>query len=557
MSISLAEEITPSRFHDKASGVYLGPQRIKQEQAAGCWPDRVLTDFFNETVKQAPRNPAVLAYRTDSGSDITLSYQELSDRVDRIAANLNRLGVQKEDVVSFQLPNWWEFIAIHLACVRLGAVSNPLMPIFRARELEFMLEHAESRVLIVPKTFRKFDHASLADELQHRLPKLQHVLVIGGEDDNSFAAELLGEPGQGFEFKGTRMQPNDTMMLMYTSGTTGEPKGVMHTSNTMISSIGSVIRRLNLDTHDVLFMPSPFAHSIGFCYGMMMAIVLGRPLVTMDVWIPEQAADLIERHCVTYTFGATPFLADLVDVVDKKKPDLESFRLFMTAGAPVPLPLIASARDTLQASVICGWGMTEMGLVTSTLPSMQQCGLGSDGISIPGNEVRVVGSDLKEVNRGEEGNLQCRGSSTFIGYFKRPDLYVVDAEGWFDTGDLARMDEQGYISIVGRSKDIIIRGGENIPVVEVEKLIYEMPQISDVALVGMPDPRLGEKGCAFVTLHPGQSLSLEELTVFLDHNDLARQYMPERLEILKDMPRTPAGKVQKFVLRQRASDLTV
>lgn len=522
---------------------------MQQEAAAGRWPNRVLLDYFDVTVRDHPWDLALVAYRMEDGTRSDFSYAELDELVDLISANLSRLGVSRGDTVSYQLPNWWESVAIHLACLRVGAVSNPLMPIFRERELQFMLNNAESKVLIVPKSFRKFDHEGLAAGLQKSFPLL-HVLVIGGKGDHSFETALLGSCGQTPHEEECRIRPNDVMKLMYTSGTTGEPKGVLHTSNTLLSSLHRVSERLNLGGRDVLFMPSPFAHSIGFCYGMMMSIYLGRPLITMDIWDREKAVDIIEEHRVTYTFGATPFLSDLIDVAGIDKRDIENFRLFMTAGAPVPPSLVESATTTLNADVICGWGMTETGLVTTTLPAEMQAGLGTDGIALPDHEIRIAGAGNSGLPAGEAGELLCRGPTTFIGYFKRPDLYAVDAHGWFDTGDVARMNERGYINIVGRSKDIIIRGGENIPVVEVEKLMFEMPQIREVALVAMPDPRLGEKGCAFVTLHEGCTLTLEELTDFLEEKKLARQYMPERLEILDKMLITPSGKIQKYALRE-------
>ncbi len=355
----------------------------------------------------------------------------------------------------------------------------------------------------------------------------------------------------------TYLQPNDIMQIMFTSGTTGKPKGVLHTSNTLLSSISEIQKRLQLTSDDVLFMPSPFAHSIGFHYGIMLSIYLGAPLVTMDIWDPEKAVDLIERHGITYIFASTPFLSDLVNVADLKRHNIDSLRIFMTAGAPVPPTLVEEAGRVLNANIITGWGMTETGLVTSTLPALHKEGIGTDGIAMPCSEVRVIDDDGKELPRGEAGNLQCRGSTTFVGYYRRPDLYEIDEHGWFDTGDLAKMNGDDYISIVGRSKDIIIRGGENIPVVEVEKLIFEMPQVREVALTGITDPRLGEKSCAFVSLYPGKILSLADISNFLHNKNLAKQYMPERLEIIEKMPKTPSGKIQKFVLREYADSLLV
>jgi cyclohexanecarboxylate-CoA ligase len=300
-------------------------------------------------------------------------------------------------------------------------------------------------------------------------------------------------------------------------------------------------------------MPSPLAHQTGFTYGACISVMLGAPLLLMDVWQPAKAAALIEQYRACYTFAATPFLADLTYLPDIKRFNLEKFRIFVTAGAPIPPSLIDASRDNLGANIVSGWGMTECGFATGTYFNQQRV-TDSDGAASPGQQVRVVDAEGVELPPDQEGNLQFRGSALFVGYLKRPQLYDVDEDGWLNTGDIARMDADGYIRIIGRSKDIIIRGGENIPVIEVENLIHQLTQVTDVAIVAMPDQRLGEKACAFITLHPGQTLTFRQLSDFLLGHNLAKQYLPERLEILDEMPRTPSGKIQKFVLRERVKE---
>ncbi len=532
------------------------PERVAREAKAGFWPDRTIVDYLDDTLASRPDSIFLTAYRADRAEPESLTYSELSSRVARIAEQLRRLGVTHGDVVSFQIPNWWQFIAVHLACVRVGAVSNPLMPIFRDRELEFMIGRSGARVLIVPKSFRGVDHEKLANRMKQRIAGLEHVVVIDGDGRNSFESMLLPATRRDTRSDLPGLQPNDIMKIMYTSGTTGEPKGVMHTSNTMLSSLPGVTGRVGLTGSDVIFMPSPFAHSIGFCYGILMSLYLGVVLITMDIWDPAKAADIIERHGVTFMFGATPFLSDLANLPGLEKLNLEPFRLFLTAGAPVPPTLVDRATSVLGASIVPGFGMTELGLVSMVLPANLDRGRETDGCALTHAELRVVDMAGQRVASGAEGELQCRGSSTFVGYHGRPDLYDVDEQGWFATGDLATMDEDGYIRIVGRSKDIIIRGGENIPVVEVEHLMHEMSQVNEVAIVGMPDERLGERSCAFVSLNDGHELTLKQVTDFLDGRNLARQYMPERLVIIDSLPKTPAGKMQKFELREMATRAT-
>lgn len=537
-------------------GIFLSPERLDLERRRAIWPDHVISEYFDRWVMEKPEATAIIAFREEAGTTTCLNWRQLGAAVSRIAAGLAARGVEKGDVVSFQLPNWWQFVAVHLACVRIGAVSNPLMPIFRMREMSFMVKHAESKVLIVPQRFREFDYADLARELQDLLPTLRHVIVIDGEGDDAFEAAFgkIDDAAKDSMMAGTALTPNDVMQLLFTSGTTGESKGVLHTSNTLLGIILQFVKRMGLNGQEVIFMPSPLAHQAGFAYGMTMAIILGAPLVLLDIWNVARAVDLMEAHCATYTFAATPFLTDLANFpgVDSRK--LGAFRLFVTSGAPIPPVVVELAQKKLHAKVISSWGMTECCSATNTLPSDHKANE-SDGCALPGVEVRIVDAYGKEAPRGEPGSLRFRGASLFVGYLKRPHLYKLDEEGWFDTGDIARMDEEGYIRICGRDKDIIIRGGENIPVLEVESAIYKMPQISDVAIVAMPDPRIQERACAFVTLRPGQQLSFDNLKAHLASEGLSKHFWPERLEIIENMPWTPTGKIQKFVLREIAKNL--
>jgi cyclohexanecarboxylate-CoA ligase len=528
-------------------GLFLDDQRRAIEKLRGIWPGTLITRYFDRWVKERPDATAIVAFRDADGSSTCLTWRELARRVSALAAGLRARGIDKGDVVSFQLPNGWEFIALHLACVRLGAVTNPLMPIFRRRELAFMLAHAESRLLVVPERFRGFEHGALARELQPSLPALKEVLVIG----DSFEELLAHHAANDSFMSGSAMHPDDVVQLLYTSGTTGEPKGAMHTSNTLIGTTLKFIERMRLGASDVVLAPSPLAHQAGFEYGMLLAVLLGVPIVTMDVWNAARAVELIEEHKATYTFAATPFLADLASFPDLAQRRIDSFRLFVTSGAPIPPPVVAAARERLGATVVAGWGMTETGIATTTLLSGHKV-LDSDGIALPGEEVRIVDENNAEVPRGVPGELRFRGAALFVGYLKRPELYNVDAEGWFDTGDLARMDEEGYIRVCGRKKDIIIRGGENIPVLEIESALYRLPEVQETAIIAMPDARLGERACAYVVPRPGQTLTLERMREHLAAEGVSKHFWPERLELVEAMPRTPTGKIQKFVLRDTA-----
>lgn len=531
------------------------------EWARTYWPDRILTDCLDDSVVRHPDKVALTGGNSMTGSTVTLSWRQLRRLVDRMAAGLAALGVERGDVVACQLPNWWEFVALHLACVRIGALTNPLMPIFRERELRYMLGFARARVLVVPRSFRGFDYPSMVDRMRAGLPDLRHVLVIGGTGPDSFEEVLLArrwedECDTSALFAKNRPDPDDPVQLLYTSGTTGEPKGVLHSSNTLLGILQQYAKRLGLTGDDVILMASPMGHQAGFMYGLMMSPMLGAKLVMQDIWVPEEAARLIQDEAVTYTKGSTPFLADLTDSPAVDRYDVRTLRIFVSSGAPIPRVLVERASRRLGAAIISAWGMSETGSVTTTIPGDPDDRIfGTDGVALPGMEVRVVDASDALLPNGSEGRLQCRGIGNFIGYFMRPELSRTTADGWFDTGDLAVMLDGGYIRITGRAKDILIRGGENIPVVEVENVLYRHPAIRDVAIVGMPDARLGERACAFVCLHAGQALDLAGMTAFLEAQQMARQYFPERLEVLADLPRTASGKIQKYQLRELARSL--
>lgn len=535
--------------------------RMRAMRLKGHWTERILTDHLDAAVARFPDKLAVIDSNTVGGTDTRLTFRELDRLVTRIAVALTRLGVEKTDVVSCQLPNWWQLTALALACIRIGAVINPLMPIFRERELLFMLGLAESKVFIVPGCWRNFDHGAMAAAVGRDLPRLRHILVVGGQGTESFESMLFldaGEEEKDALFAARRPAADDVMQLLFTSGTTGEPKGVMHTANTLQSIISPYVERLCLTADDVVLMVSPVAHQIGFMYGLMMPIMLGATVVLQDIWEPQRAVRLIGRERVTYTMASTAHLSDLIELIAVEPGyDVSSLRIFQLGGGPIPRILVTRATETLGAHIISSWGMTETGAVTTTkLDDRPEKAFHTDGCVLPGMEIRVVDVDNCPLSEGQEGLLKVRGCGNFVGYLKRAQHHATDADGWFDTGDLARVDNEGYIRITGRAKDIIIRGGENIPVVEVEDLIYRHPAVQDVAIVAMPDARLGERACAFIVPKKGASLSFLDLIDFLSEQKMAKNYLPERLELARELPRTPSGKIQKFKLRQIASKLS-
>jgi cyclohexanecarboxylate-CoA ligase len=532
------------------------PSRRAHSIAQGLWHDRTINDDLDACVATCPDKTALTAVQAESGKVTQFTYRELSHMADRVAVGLSKLGVGHNDIVACQLPNWWQFTVTYLACSRLGAVMNPLMHIFRERELSFMLKHGEAKVLIIPQSFRGFDYEKMVHELQPSLPDLKHVVVVNGTGPNSFEALLSGPAWeQDRQAQAVLTQhrpgPDDVTQLIYTSGTTGEPKGVMHTANTVMANIIPYAARLHLNADDVVLMASPMAHQTGFMYGLMMPIMLKASAVLLDVWEPLRAIELIRSAGATFTMASTPFLTDLAKNVEASGQSVPTLRTFLCAGAPIPGPLVEQARSVLGTKIVSAWGMTENGAVTLIeLNDPDERAFTTDGLPLPGVDLKVVDDAGVALPPGEAGKLFVRSCSNFGGYLKRAHLNGTDADGWFDTGDLARLDAQGYVRITGRSKDVIIRGGENIPVVEIESLLYRHPAVAMAAIVSYPDERLGERACAVVVLKPNQTLDLPGLVDYLKSQKVAIQYIPEKLEIRDAMPATPSGKIQKFKLRE-------
>lgn len=538
------------------------PPRRAAMLEQGLWHERTINDALDGCVAACPDKLALTAVSLEHGSTTRVTYRELATLADRIAIGLARLGVGRDDVVSCQLPNWWQFTLTYLACSRIGAVMNPLMHIFRERELSFMLAHGRSRIAIVPKVFRGFDHEQMLADLQPSLPNLEQVVVVGG-GANSFDALLSGphwelDADAQHILQRSRPGADDITQLIYTSGTTGEPKGVMHSANTLMANIIPYAERLRLSGDDIVLMASPMAHQTGFMYGLMMPIMLRSHAVIQDIWDARKAVELIRAERVSFTMASTPFLADLARTVAESGTPVPTLRAFLCAGAPIPGPLVEQARRSLGAKIISAWGMTENGAVTTTLLEDDDArSVQTDGCPLPGGELRVVDIGGEPLPAGQVGRLLVRCCSNFGGYLQRPQLNGTDADGWFDTGDLARIDAAGYIRICGRTKDVIIRGGENIPVIEIEALLYRHPAIAQAAIVAYPDDRLGERACVFVVTKPGQSFDMAALLDFLRSQKVAAPYMPERLIVRDALPTTPSGKIQKFKLREMLNQMPV
>jgi len=510
----------------------------------------LILDDLDAHAQRRADDLAAIAVGSD-GADRQITWGGLAAEVDRAAAGLVALGVAAGENVAFQLPNRLEFLTVALATLRVGAVCEPLMPIFGARELEFMLRAGRVRVLVVPGRFRGRDHAALAAGLV--APELEHVIVLGTPQHE----ELTGAEPDPAALAARRPRGCDSAQLLFTSGSTGEPKGVLHRHDVLTRAADAHIAHFGLTARDVIYIPSPLAHQTGFLYGMWIALRLGATQLVQEVWDPRVGLDATRRFGATFTQAATPFLADLVaEARDAGAP--EALRTFVATGAAIPRALAREARAVLGAEVGGAWGTTESCLGAAFTPGAPpERAWTTDGGPMPNVSLRIVDDAGRVLGPGVEGNFEVLTDCLFTGYLNRPDLTAeaITADGWYRSGDLATLDADGQLRITGRVRDIVNRGGEKVPVAEIEQLLYDHPAIAEAAIVAMPDPRLGERACAFVVLASGGELEFEAMQEYLEGRRVTKAYWPERLEIVPELPRTPSGKIQKFILRERAQRL--
>ncbi len=534
--------------------------RLSAEAAAhltrtGEWSNITLLDNALSAADRLGNETAIV----DEGG--THTFSETLQEASKIAVWFRDIELVPGDVISFQLPNWWEALAINVAANICGLVVNPIVPIYRDAEVEYILKDSQSRVLFIPDTFRSIDYVEMIGRLRSLLPDLQKIVVVRGHRTKEGYIKY-GEWSESkllvqsqCDIPVAKPNPNSVKLLLYTSGTTGRPKGVLHSDNTIQAELNAVSRFWSLSRSDVVLMPSPITHITGYLYGMEMMSAIGCKTVYMEKWNAGRAADLVAEHGVTFSIGATPFLSELVAALEMRQQTLPSLRLFACGGAPVAPEVIRRAQAVLPNCLAFRiYGSSEAPTVTGGVAPGDAADLGArtDGF-ILNYEVKIVDPASGDpVQDGVEGEIVVRGPELMLGYSDWQDtLDAFDENGYFHTGDLGFKTNDNYLTISGRKKDLIIRGGENISAKEVEDILHDHPAVAEAAVVAMPHERMGETPAAFVVLHDGRTLNFEEMRNFLDQSKLARQKIPERLFILEGMPKTASGKILKHVLRSR------
>jgi acyl-CoA synthetase (AMP-forming)/AMP-acid ligase II len=529
---------------DRFGGVY---------RAAGKWRDQTIATMAFQQLPETADQIAIY------DGNLAVSYGRLVGDAQALAGYLRAIGLTPGEVISYQLPNWYEAVVINLAAAIGGFVVNPLVPIYRDAEVGFMLADCKSRILFVPERFRSYSYLDMVRRLRPNLPHLMNVVVVRGHEPSEFATFEQTISTSGMHCDPATVDPDEIKLILYTSGTTGRPKGVLHTHNTIMAAIHAFGEFWEVTPQDIIFMASPVSHITGYLYALEQPFVLGTPAVLMDVWQADTAVQLMRQHQCTIAFGATPFLKELAEAVERSGEPLSSLRLFPCGGAPVPPELAYRAARALKPCTVCRiYGASELAgpIAFGVRNGNARLAAETDG-EIWNSEVRIcdpaTGQDL---GQGAEGEILARGPQISVGYLDpNDDVKAFDEQGFFRTGDLGKINPPGYIVTTGRSKDLIIRGGENLSPREIEDHLLEHPAIREAAVVGMPDARLGEAVCGFVVCESGRSIDQVEVSQFLVERRLAKQKIPVRIEELEELPKTPSGKIRKDLLRKMAADL--
>lgn len=518
-------------------------ERIATLRSKGYWEDTALAQHLGEWADERPDDVAVV---DDRGGSLTAA--ELRDAAWRLAGHLSSRGVQPGDRVLVQVANRVEAMVAVFGVLRLGAILIPAQPALRSHDLRSLLERTGAVAVVVHDEHRGFDHVAMFRELLADAPAVREVVVVGDDagEYTTLADALLAAP-----YAGPLPDPDDPALVIFTSGTTSAPKGCLHTSNTYMFTVRGTGAAIGAGPGEVMFMPSPVMHTTGLVVGVMIPVIFRMPTVLQGVWEVEAALDLIARQRCTITLGATAFATMFLDAYDPDRHDLSAFRLFGLAGAPIPAETVAAVQRTFGCNVVTLYGSSEGLILAATrLDDSIERIASSDGHPVEGVELEITDPAGVAVPTGTEGEIRLTAPGRFICYWADDDRTreAIDDAGRMVTGDLARMDDEGYIRITGRVADVIIRGGMNISAVEVESLLLEHPAVRDVAIVSMPDDRLGEKCCAYVVAR-GEPPTVATLADFLDERGVAKFKFPERVEVVEELPRNPTGKVEKFKLR--------
>ncbi|OGL20918.1 MAG: hypothetical protein A3K12_17715 [Candidatus Rokubacteria bacterium RIFCSPLOWO2_12_FULL_71_19] len=516
---------------------------IERYTRAGHWGSETFSQILARQAAAHPEREVLVDGRH------RVTYGELKARVDRVAAKLGALGIGRGDVVTIQLPNCVEFAYVFFALERLGAVANQIGPDFRSREVEYINRFSESRAFVCPAAFKGFDYVGMIEELRPKLPALKTVCVLGGRGDGTVSLDDIVYGDDPVSLRAEPLGADDVMRMAFTSGTTGNPKGVIHSHNTTLSACRNLNRDMDVSERDVFLIYLPLGLNWGYLT-LVQAVLAGARAVLLDQFSGRAALELIDRERVTFIPTAPASIIAMLNEPDLGRFTLSSLRVVITGGASCPVETIREFRARMRGHLIELYGMLETGFHTYTRFSDDpEAVTGTVGKPSSGLGLRLIDEHGRDVPPGGAGEIAADGPSVHLGYHKNPtaNAELFTADGWFRTGDLGQFDQAGNLKIVGRLKEMINRGGKKFFPREIEEILYTHPKILHAAIVGVPDPRLGERNCLCVIPRPGERISLEEIVAFLK-DGVATYKLPEMVEVFEELPFTPTGKIQRHVL---------
>lgn len=522
------------------------PALREQFIQSGAWRDQT---FYHHIELRAKQHPDRVVFIDEHRS---ITYAQLKDQIDRCAHFLRSIGIGAGDVVTLQFPNRIEFPIVFFSLELIGAIANKISPDFRRREVEYILRFSKSKAYVCAGEFKNFDYAAMIQGLVTELPDLRSVVVSGPSSVSGFHSleqGLLSHPPLPSAQR-VNMNPDAVMRMAFTSGTTGDPKGVMHSFNTTLYAVDVIIQEMFVTEKDVHLIWLPVGLNWGYLT-LMQTIMTGSKAVLMERFQAERALQLIEQHRVSFIPTAPASLLSILNVPNFQKYDCNSLRVVVTGGASAAIETIRAYQQHMKGHLLELYGMLETGFHTFTRfeDDPEQVN-GTIGRIVDQMKLRIIDEDGRDVPHGAEGEIAAYGPSVHLGYFNNPtaNQELFTADDWFRTGDLGRfVDDVGNVMIVGRRKEMINRGGKKFFPREIEEILYTHPAIFHVAIVGIQDPRLGERNCLCVVLKPGAQFTLSD-AIDLLKGQVADYKLPETIEYFEELPFTPTGKIRRHVL---------
>jgi acyl-CoA synthetase (AMP-forming)/AMP-acid ligase II len=538
--------------------VRLTKEQVNHYLSSGQWIEASFVDYLEHHAKRKPNATAII----DENGKIT-TYSEFHKQTDRIALALLELGIKPEDRIAIQLPNCSEFIFS-----LMGAVKASILPVlchmpYTENDLDYVIGLTEAKAIVIQDRFRNRDYLEMIRKVKERHDCLEHIIVVS---DQRYEGTISFYDLLQKEFKSSASQLDelrpvgtDPFVLMFTSGTTGKPKAILHLHTNNLYWINLLNKVLQFSEDGKWLVVPPLAHLTALGLGFMRSLYNGGSIILLSSWDVKKAVDLIESEKPCYFLGAAPMLIDLARFEGIDERDIRSIKGIVYAGSTCPIDILKTLNSQIGCEIYAFYGYSEAGLTHCTRAGDDiQLTSTSFGKVADGLEAKIIDESGNELQAPCEGELLVRGANFIPGYYRQPDNNNMrfDKEGWFHSADIVQMDENGYCKYLARKDDLINRGGYKIDPREIEEVLYTHPMISQVAVVAMPDERLGQRAAAFIIQKdPSKTLTLKDIKDFLMVKGIGKQHWPEAIKIVDSFPMTSTGKIQRFVLREQAKEL--